>query len=401
MVAGLSAPLANASADLAQVEVVTSIERLVAIEGEYDHLNNVTSNTLPFALHGWHVAWWKFLSQSSAAVRDSLLIHVVRDRTGNPIAIVPLVLTQRTQLGLRVASVAAIGSDPALTEIRTPLVAPGHELRALLAVQQRLSEDVRWDWIHWTGLSPRLAGALESACPRRSCLLEWAQPLEDGVLDLESNWERFHAKLKRNIRESLRHCYNSLKREGLRVDFEVARTQAEVKRGVTLLLPLHAMRAGAKGTIQHPDRFGTARFRAFLYEACDRLASRDKVRVFLLKHRDEVVAARLAFVVGDSMYLYYSGFDPAWGKFGVMTTTVAEAIKYAISCRLRTVNLSPGIDVSKTRWGVRRIAFREAIQGHGRLRSRLALAAYRHAKGVGPRPLLGAVVRSLPMRSWT
>jgi CelD/BcsL family acetyltransferase involved in cellulose biosynthesis len=34
-----------------------------------------------------------------------------------------------------------------------------------------------------------------------------------------------------------------------------------------------------------------------------------------------------------------------------MTTTVAESIKWAIERQFRLVNLSPGTDVSKTRWG--------------------------------------------------
>src|SRR4029077_1169734 len=143
------------------------------------------------------------------------------------------------------------------------------------------------------------AGALEKSCPRDSCSLEWLQPIDDGVLDLEPTWEGFRAKLKRNIRESLRHCYNSLKREGVRVDLEVARTPTDVKRGLDRFLALHSMRAQVKGTIEHADRFAALRARAFLYDVCDRLTTLDKTRVFLLKVRDQVVAARIGFVVGD------------------------------------------------------------------------------------------------------
>ena len=37
--------------------------------------------------------------------------------------------------------------------------------------------------------------------------------------------------------------------------------------------------------------------------------------------------------------------------YSVMTTTVAETLKWAIEHGFRSVNLSPGTDVSKTRWG--------------------------------------------------
>jgi CelD/BcsL family acetyltransferase involved in cellulose biosynthesis len=44
-----------------------------------------------------------------------------------------------------------------------------------------------------------------------------------------------------------------------------------------------------------------------------------------------------------------------------MTTTVAEAIKWAIEQRFRAVNLSPGTDVSKTRWGAEAVATHNGV----------------------------------------
>jgi hypothetical protein len=63
-----------------------------------------------------------------------------------------------------------------------------------------------------------------------------------------------------------------------------------------------------------------------------------------------------------------------------MTTTVAEAIKYAIAQGLKTVNLSPTIDISKTRWSPRQVDYQSAYEQSGRLRSRLARHAYMKAR---------------------
>jgi hypothetical protein len=63
-----------------------------------------------------------------------------------------------------------------------------------------------------------------------------------------------------------------------------------------------------------------------------------------------------------------------------MTTTVAEAIKYAIAHGLKTVNLSPAKDVSKTRWGPRQVDYTSVYENAGRLRSRLAREAYLKAR---------------------
>jgi CelD/BcsL family acetyltransferase involved in cellulose biosynthesis len=85
-------------------------------------------------------------------------------------------------------------------------------------------------------------------------------------------------------------------------------------------------------------------------------------------------------VVADSLYLYYSGFDPQWARYSVMTTTMAEAIKYAIAQGLNTVNLSPTKDISKTRWGPREVIYRSAFQRGARLHSGLAHRAYLKAR---------------------
>lgn len=77
--------------------------------------------------------------------------------------------------------------------------------------------------------------------------------------------------------------------------------------------------------------------------------------MFELRVAGEVVASRVGFATGEAIYLYYSGYDPQWGRYGVMTTTLAEIVCYAIGCGLASLNLSTGDDVSKTRWRPDRI----------------------------------------------
>jgi CelD/BcsL family acetyltransferase involved in cellulose biosynthesis len=200
---------------------------------------------------------------------------------------------------------------------------------------------------------------------------------EDFVLDLPADWQKLRARLPRNLRESLRHCYNSLKRDGHHFEFVVARSRAEVREALGCFLRLHALRAQMTWGPKHPDRFATPRRRHFLYDACDRLAARDAVRVFQLKIGGETVASRIGFIAGSSMYLYYSGFDPAWARYSVMTTTVAEALRYAIANGLTSANLSPSADQSKLRWRPRRVEYHSALVHRDSLGSRLACRAYR------------------------
>jgi CelD/BcsL family acetyltransferase involved in cellulose biosynthesis len=114
---------------------------------------------------------------------------------------------------------------------------------------------------------------------------------------------------------------------------------------------LHALRARATHLSDHADYFADSPAKNLLLGLASSPQRPPALRVFELRIGTELVAARVGFELGDELYLYFSGFDPKWARYSVMTTTVAEAIKWAISRKLRVVNLSTGTDVSKTRWG--------------------------------------------------
>jgi CelD/BcsL family acetyltransferase involved in cellulose biosynthesis len=385
------------SASILSAEVITDRDRLSALKPDYDHLHEVTGNTLPFALHEWHVAWWDHLAQNTKRVRDALRIHVFRAGTGECVGIVPLILSRREIGYLSIGMLCFLGSDPNITELRPTLIAPGHELPVATALRRSLAAAEGWDWIRWSCKDGPLLHALTADAapgPRHEVL--------DYVLDLAPTWEALRSGLKRNVRESLRHCYNSLKRDGLDFAFEVAETPEAVQRAIDLFLPLHTRRANLKDTVVHPNRFDGATSRQFLYDVCDRLARRGVARVFLLRIKGEVVAARIGFVVGSSLYLYYSGFDPEWAKYGVATTVVAEAMKYAISLGLATVNLSTGTDVSKTRWGANPVAYYDVDESRPSLKSQALFAAYLRITRIikEPAPWMQPLLRVLPRRGW-
>ncbi|HEX3593719.1 MAG TPA: GNAT family N-acetyltransferase, partial [Polyangiaceae bacterium] len=125
---------------------------------------------------------------------------------------------------------------------------------------------------------------------------------------------------------------------------------------------LHGARAERTDTIKHPDIFGSEAATQFIHDVCTNAAGRGKVRVFSLELENRVVAVRIGFVLGKTLYLYYSGYDPAYAKYSVMTSVVAEAIKYAIAQGMDTVNLSTGRDVSKSRWSPVEMKYHQALQ---------------------------------------
>lgn len=354
-----------------RVERVDGADPLGALAGEWRALFESSGCRLPFLAVEWAQAWWNHLRRGGSTTRDSLQLRAIRDAGGALVAVAPLMLTVRPAWSpLRVRQLHFLGADGNLTEVRGLLCAPGAEKAVLAALRTDLeASGGAWDWIHWSGLPPELTEAELGADPAR---LQKLAAREEHVLEMPDNWETFKSNLKRNVRESLRKCYNSLKRDSHEFTLKVGRAPEDVEGALARLFELHAARAGVTDTIKHRDVFGLPSERSFMVEVCRAFAAQGRFRSFELVIKDAVVATRVGFQFGKAWYLYYSGYDPKWSEYSVMTTTLAEALKVAIAEGITTVSLSTGTDQSKSRWGGKVIPRQEWIQLRGTGRARMA-----------------------------
>ncbi len=380
-------------------EKITTIEQLRKLEHDWNTLHRESSNTLPFTTYTWAYHWWRHFHEERLVVRDSLSILVVRNSVGKAIAIAPMMTTAYPAFGpLQLRFLQFLGADPQITEVRGPLLHPDFEGPALRCIVYALESSFHgWNWIRWTGVraDSKASEVLEQAYGKEAS----TNGVCEYVLPLASSWEEFRMSCKRNIRESLRKCYNSLARDGYEYTFNVAETPDEVKAMLEQFFLLHRKRSQEPRPVRHPDYFRNAQSRAFLRDVCKDLAKSCCVKVFTLSVGDKVVAARVGFILNNSLYLYYSGYDPEWGKYSVMTTTVAEAIKYAIAHGLRTVGLSTGKDVSKTRWGPNEVAYKRYLLTAPSTKAQLAYSAYSHLQQVRTQQMMQRLAGWLLRRS--
>jgi CelD/BcsL family acetyltransferase involved in cellulose biosynthesis len=353
---------------------VTSVD---ALRSEWEQLDARTSPRLPFTSPLWTQLWWQHFRERRVFIQDTLHLLGVRDSSGGLRGVAPLVLTERPAVGpLRTRMLRFVGADPAITEVCGPICAPADEREVMAALLEHFDgRGAEWDLWLLNGL--RRDGEAAAAVGLRPGV-QRGREIPDYVLALPADW----------VKESMRKGYNSLKRDGLVCELRVLTAPEQMSGALDRFFALHASRAALEGTVVHRNVFGSANGRAFLRDYCREMAWRGLARVFQLAVGGQIVATRLAFVVGDSLYLYFSGFDPAWGRYSVMTTLVAEALRWAIAQRFATVNLSPGNDVSKTRWAPTEVVFQELLLPAPSLRGALVRRAYcslraRSAMGAG------------------
>ncbi len=352
---------------------VNRVASLEALRPEWDVLDRSTFPRLPFSSPRWTTLWLRHFAQDRPLLKDELVLLELRDGTGLLRGLAPMVCSHRPSVGpLRTRMLRMIGADPNITELSSPICAPEdgpHVLEALLSYLE--ANDTTWDLVFFNGIRESAASVLE-----RRGNAHWGRESPCFVLKLPPTWDLLRAQLGRNLKESLRKCYNSLKRDGHRFELRVRTRPDEMQEALDHFFRLHSARSELTGTVDHHDVFERECSRSFLRDCMAAAASAGEARIFQLEIAGQVVATRIAFALDDQLYLYFSGFDPAWKNYSVMTTTVAEAIRWAIEQRFAVVNLSPGRDVSKTRWDPVEIPFREVYLPSQSLRGGLVHRAY-------------------------
>jgi CelD/BcsL family acetyltransferase involved in cellulose biosynthesis len=359
-----------------RVERLRTVDGLNALKGEWTALVDRARLRLPFQTWEWNATWWEVFREDRFAVVDDLEVRTVRDaRSGTLLAVAPLMCTSRPGRGpFRTRVLQFFGTDPNITEVRGLVCSQQDEGRVVRALSADLWSRPRdWDWIRWDGvrLESEAVADIASAGPVR-----WGPDISAFELSLPSTWEQLRAHLSRNLKESLRKCYNSLKRDGHTFSLQVARTRDQVEPALERFFRLHAQRANLRDGVHHADVFEAPVSRRFLRALVGRLGARNLVRIFTLCVDDKPAAIRLAFATNDSLYLSYSGYDLAWANYGVMTTCLSEAIRYAISEGFATVNLSTGNDVSKARWRPAELVYRAGMQSAPTLRGSVARSTF-------------------------
>lgn len=116
--------------------------------------------------------------------------------------------------------------------------------------------------------------------------------------------------------------------------------------------------------------------RTFITDVAHRMAEQNQLRIFELEVAGTVVASRMAFLLGDELYLYYSGYDLEWRKHSIMTTLMCECFKWAIENGIAVINLSKGKDPSKLRWRGSELDFHDALLMSPTRRGALISRAY-------------------------
>ena len=174
------------------VEMISDDAGLQDLAQQWDALHARISPRLPFTTHLWVSTWWQHHKRDNVKAKDSLRLFLLRNGSGELVAVAPMVMTQRPGYGpLSAKELQFFGADSNVTEFRGPLCLPEHTPAVVRAISAFLDNPNGPDWVQWRGLRLQHASTI---LPAR------IHPTPDlnttvHLLNLPSSWERFSGEL--------------------------------------------------------------------------------------------------------------------------------------------------------------------------------------------------------------
>ena len=143
-------------------------------------------------------------------------------------------------------------------------------------------------------------------------------------LTLPASWEDYLASLSKKDRHELRRKIRRVFESGGGVELDVLSEQRDVAAAMDTFLDLHTQ------SRQDKTDFMTGEMAVFFRRMASALAAEGLIRLFILRINARPAAAVLCFDAGSHLYMYNSGYDPAFSGLSVGLVSKALCLRWAI-----------------------------------------------------------------------
>lgn len=351
----LMGPHPVASARPRPVVMAVSIAQMQALERDWKQLTAWSQPQNPFLSWEWQRAWLQ-----SGAGRARPVIAAEAFTSGSLAGL--LALQRRRHYGLVQLETLGQGSGAdevdALLHPQAPSGITAHLLRA--AVRR-----CRPDLLRLEGL--RQAGALVEACGAAELGEVEIEPGElMPYLRLPSSFDEYLAQQSANFRAEVRRRRRRLFESLPEVGLDPATTAPAVGQAMGELFRLHNLRRAQK---HGRGLFRTPALCRFHRQAARALAARGAARVYVLRQRQQPIAALYGLEAGGRFLYFQSGFDPAFTRLSPGTVLLSLVIEDCIRRGLKEFDFLRGEEMYKSRWTAEQRSGRSvlaALTGRGR-----------------------------------
>jgi CelD/BcsL family acetyltransferase involved in cellulose biosynthesis len=308
------------------VELVSTIEALAALEPEWMALARRARGATVFQTPAWILPWWTQFGEGSIAT--------------------PAVRHDGVLVGLAPAYVrldgegALIGSGN--TDYVEALCDASCTRESACHIVQRLAEVPCAKWV----LQPLDERSPLTSATSPDCLTR-ISPLDVYPrLQLPDDVSRLDAAIPHHHLAKLRRARHALDRAG-----GVTLLAGDLHNSDELLDTLERLHAARWNSRGAPGVFTDARVQAFHRDVARAMARLGALRLYEMRVNGAAVAAFYGFSWNGRTVYYIGGYDPAWSKYSVGSLVILQAIEEAVRCGDREFDFLRGGESYKYAWG--------------------------------------------------
>jgi len=291
---------------VSDLPLITS-EAFEALEPEWAALHARVPGATPFLHPAWHAVWLRHFGADTAPV----FLSIRREEELIGVASLDMEREMARELG-----------DHNVRDYAGPLSLPGEEGAIAAGILEWLREDLTPAVTFW-GLpaDAPITGALEQAAALGWTVERRHEAVCPGV-DLDGDFEAYVAALSKKDRHELRRKMRNLQAAGT-TGFESSDTPAGTAAKLDRFFELMRMSRGDK------DEFLTPAMEAFFRDLAATFSALGMLRLSTLTLDGVEIAMTLAFDDAEAVYLYNSGYDPAFANLAAGLVSKAWAIRDA------------------------------------------------------------------------
>ncbi len=319
------------STDRLLIEEHTDSSSFSSLSAEWDQLLSDASFRSPFLTRQWQCAWWDNFSAGK-----SLKLIAVRDRARRLVGVAPLYVDGKGD------SIELIG-DQDLCDHQDVLLARGEEKNVLKAILSHLWDSHRLPLhLHSLPASSPTLPILRGFAEEGECDLRMTGEDAAPTISLPSSFEEYLARLSPRYRHELRRKLRRIEAQG-RTD--LAKDESGSKLDV--FLELHGRSSSEKRSFMNPNR------EKFFRAIVGSFSRQGWLSLFFLQFEGESIASLLCFKHERSLYVYNSGYNPAYSSLSPGIVLLTYSLRYAISEGVKEFNLLRGDESYKYHLGAR------------------------------------------------
>jgi CelD/BcsL family acetyltransferase involved in cellulose biosynthesis len=314
---------------VAHAEIIDDLPTLAHLAPAWDAL--AIARARPYCSPAWMLSWWRHAAPTAAALRT--IVTLDGDEL---IGVAPFFVTSARRGPARYRLLASGAS------MRTePLAATGREAEVAAALVRGLKlarpapDAVA---LEGTSRAPSWARLLLDAWPdHRPPWLNLEMEMPAPVLSLEGrSYEEWFASKTANFRQQMRRGRRRLERRG--AVFRMARTEEELRAGLTSFASLHYKRWASRGGSVGLD----SRVEEMLRDAGARLLRDARFRLWSIDVEGRAISSQIFVEAGGEVTYWNGGFDEAWASYDPALHTILAALEHAWGAGARRFDLGGG-----------------------------------------------------------